>query len=561
MFTYTSLIEAVGGSLSSLYTVVIPYLYVVFPTDGEEFYDRNLFVLGNESTYGNNVENLLDFMKIYAHGINDMIRNCSYGGIPCGPENFTQTVTNYGICYTFNSAEMSDTVRIRNSGQQYGLKLHLYANEKEYVGPRNVVGFRLLVHGQDEVPDVAGQGVSISPGTETTIGLTKTVLENLGHPYGNCVQEIENNLTYFDGVYSLSKCKTECETVHALKECGCRYYYMPGSSTFCDPYTLDSCYFSSMDKLATQPNACSSCREPCDQTLYKTKLSYSTYPSYPYAYLTYYFGRWPCDEALGTYLQNHSPLYRTIEAYQVFRTETLPNKYFTIEHNGMNITTFLPRDELHTGMIDTLTEVVYTEIYQHLFFAIFPRILVSITQGEEDAIGSQFYNETFESLKSFKMNFDYEPWITYNLSIEHYLNLNKTNSSTIDVDFYTTTLFYGYYLPLYEELFPILYLIVKDYRDTRATELLQNEDIVEICQNYMKKNLAKVTIYFEHLKVENIIQQPAYESFNLICDVGGSLGLFFGASMVTFLEIIDFFIVQFWLMKMVNSRNTYTGNQ
>ena len=29
---------------------------------------------------------------------------CQYAGKACGPEDFSQTVTNYGVCYTFNSA-------------------------------------------------------------------------------------------------------------------------------------------------------------------------------------------------------------------------------------------------------------------------------------------------------------------------------------------------------------------------------------------------------------------------------------------------------------------------
>ncbi|XP_077982546.1 acid-sensing ion channel 1B-like [Glandiceps talaboti] len=165
-----------------------------------------------------------------------------------------------------------------------------------------------MVHGQDEVPDIAGQGVSISPGTETTIGLTKTLLSNLGSPYGDCVMDIENNMKYFDGKYSLSKCLTECETDYAIEKCGCKYFYMPGNKRFCTPNELKYCYFDAMDSLAVQPNACSNCKEPCQQINYNVKLSYCDYPSTKYASTMYSEKRWPCSDAIGYFLLSRSPL-------------------------------------------------------------------------------------------------------------------------------------------------------------------------------------------------------------------------------------------------------------
>ena len=30
---------------------------------------------------------------------------CTWSGEPCSPKNFTQTVTDYGVCYTFNAGQ------------------------------------------------------------------------------------------------------------------------------------------------------------------------------------------------------------------------------------------------------------------------------------------------------------------------------------------------------------------------------------------------------------------------------------------------------------------------
>ncbi|XP_045167548.2 amiloride-sensitive sodium channel subunit alpha-like [Mercenaria mercenaria] len=53
--------------------------------------------------------------------------------------------------------------------------------------------------------------------------------------------------------------------------------------------------------------------------------------------------------------------------------------------------------------------------------------------------------------------------------------------------------------------------------------------------------LAKVVIYFRELVYERIEQQKAYESQNLISDIGGQLGLWLGLSAITMGELIEFF--------------------
>ncbi|XP_053382877.1 degenerin unc-8-like [Mercenaria mercenaria] len=53
--------------------------------------------------------------------------------------------------------------------------------------------------------------------------------------------------------------------------------------------------------------------------------------------------------------------------------------------------------------------------------------------------------------------------------------------------------------------------------------------------------LAKVEIYFRELVYEKIEQQKAYESQNLISDIGGQLGLWLGLSAITVGELLEFF--------------------
>ncbi|XP_062572411.1 acid-sensing ion channel 1-like [Saccostrea cucullata] len=56
----------------------------------------------------------------------------------------------------------------------------------------------------------------------------------------------------------------------------------------------------------------------------------------------------------------------------------------------------------------------------------------------------------------------------------------------------------------------------------------------------MDNNLVKLEIFFAEMTYESIESQKAYESQNLISDVGGQLGLWLGLSAITVGEIFEF---------------------
>jgi len=72
---------------------------------------------------------------------------------------------------------------------------------------------------------------------------------------------------------------------------------------------------------------------------------------------------------------------------------------------------------------------------------------------------------------------------------------------------------------------------------------------------YVKNNFAKLNVYFEALNYETVEQKKAYEGKNLtswnyypfwisvpglLGDIGGQMGLFIGASILTILELFDY---------------------
>ncbi|XP_070800512.1 acid-sensing ion channel 3 [Pituophis catenifer annectens] len=59
-------------------------------------------------------------------------------------------------------------------------------------------------------------------------------------------------------------------------------------------------------------------------------------------------------------------------------------------------------------------------------------------------------------------------------------------------------------------------------------------------EQYIMENLLVLDIFFEALNYETIEQKKAYEVASLLGDIGGQMGLFIGASLLTILEIFDY---------------------
>ncbi|XP_064643335.1 uncharacterized protein LOC135497392 isoform X2 [Lineus longissimus] len=59
--------------------------------------------------------------------------------------------------------------------------------------------------------------------------------------------------------------------------------------------------------------------------------------------------------------------------------------------------------------------------------------------------------------------------------------------------------------------------------------------------NFYKENFLQMDVFYRKLSYELVEQQKAYDIFALLCDIGGSMGLFVGASALTVFEVIDVF--------------------
>ncbi len=55
----------------------------------------------------------------------------------------------------------------------------------------------------------------------------------------------------------------------------------------------------------------------------------------------------------------------------------------------------------------------------------------------------------------------------------------------------------------------------------------------------MRENIVVAKVYFSYMKIKHTRQNPAYSWFSFFNDLGGSLGLLLGASILSLMEVVD----------------------
>ncbi|XP_071942043.1 acid-sensing ion channel 1A-like [Antedon mediterranea] len=59
-------------------------------------------------------------------------------------------------------------------------------------------------------------------------------------------------------------------------------------------------------------------------------------------------------------------------------------------------------------------------------------------------------------------------------------------------------------------------------------------------ESYVKANIMKVSVYYNQLSYQRVLQVPSLDFFTLLSQIGGSMGLCVGASLLSMVQLIDF---------------------
>ncbi|XP_062558166.1 pickpocket protein 28-like [Armigeres subalbatus] len=215
---------------------------------------------------------IVDIIRNMSVPIFDIILSCRVNGMYC-EELFAETLTEEGICFSFNGFSSHDMfhegvlhdeysylyetenvtgwtsedgfrarknfasypVRALGSGFGAGLSMELATLEENIEHHCRVQqGFKVIIHSAAEYPQVSKSFALVPFSRDVTIAVRPVIMQTSSElqeypPHRrNCFFEYERQLKFFR-VYTQSNCELECITNYTLKMCGCVKFSMPRS--------------------------------------------------------------------------------------------------------------------------------------------------------------------------------------------------------------------------------------------------------------------------------------------------------------------------------------------
>lgn len=212
----------------------------------------------------------------------------------------------YGKCYTIQLNDSANGTKVR------GLSAILYIDNNPSILANSFFpgttqsrasGVRVAINTRGLLANMK-QGISVGPGTETTIRLRNTERQRVNRPHGNCTdQKLVDNKDNTSVAYTLSGCYELCLQQIYINACNCLnslFYYSGHQSdsvhgVICG--TTDASNASSLDDVQqlacvlsvnASVDACESrCPDPCQENIYDPMVTSAPWP-HPSIQLVFY---------------------------------------------------------------------------------------------------------------------------------------------------------------------------------------------------------------------------------------------------------------------------------
>ncbi|XP_035224630.1 degenerin-like protein asic-2 [Stegodyphus dumicola] len=213
----------------------------------------------------------------YGHQAETFIRSCSFMTETCSYKDFSLYLHPfYGNCFTFNSANQTKpSLNTSFIGPNGALDLEMDLETEEYFRITKAEGARIFIHDPYHGPNPEKDGLYISPGFQTAIGVSLVSFHRLRHPY-------KDQCASYQPGDNQQKCLINCVNKIVYSFCSCELpsqSYVDGNRV-CDLTngTEICCMFQS---LATSEIKCH-CPLECEESTYETKISSAVWPSTAY---------------------------------------------------------------------------------------------------------------------------------------------------------------------------------------------------------------------------------------------------------------------------------------
>nr|CAD2176509.1 unnamed protein product [Meloidogyne enterolobii] len=84
----------------------------------------------------------------------------------------------------------------------------------------------------------------------------------------------------------------------------------------------------------------------------------------------------------------------------------------------------------------------------------------------------------------------------------------------------------------------------------------------EFGTKFVHENFAQINVFLHKMNVEHWRQEPTYSIWSFFCDIGATMSLFLGASMLTIIEVLYFVLSSSRIYKTIEvwRQQKFTGN-
>ena len=215
--------------------------------------------------------------------LEDFVLDCNFVGLPCNiKEEFIPTLTELGVCYTFNSGQNYPLRHVQGSGYRHDLEVVLNIEQHQYgAAVDNDAGVRVTIHNPEHPPQPLEHGISIPPGKGAFIGLGARTFDDKSETK---MCKVPGSRTGFDFLksynYSFPSCLQDCLLRDIADTCQCIDNIIQPPTD--GPYAhLPLCNISQLCctiATLTVTEECY-CVPECTYTSYDVSTSYSAYPA------------------------------------------------------------------------------------------------------------------------------------------------------------------------------------------------------------------------------------------------------------------------------------------
>ncbi|XP_071035407.1 amiloride-sensitive sodium channel subunit alpha-like [Parasteatoda tepidariorum] len=230
--------------------------------------------------------------KLIGERASSIIRSCTINGAICSTEEFSFVQSfRHGNCYTFNKRKENDSNPLVASMNKLnlGLELVLDLHLEQYMRETQAIGAKILIHHPKDEPNTEEEGITISPGFETSISMSKMQIVRLPYPFRDqCIHyELDDKYPFCNQ----QDCVRSCIQNFNKLACGCTDPTIPKAdeTKLCNiSNATDVCCLDKVLEDLTGNKFTCDCPFPCHSVGYDIQLSYAKWPSNALGYFRKY---------------------------------------------------------------------------------------------------------------------------------------------------------------------------------------------------------------------------------------------------------------------------------